>query len=47
MMFFAHSPTGYEGYFRKCGTPNINIDLGFSGEDWVKTNKKYGLIYRN
>lgn len=47
VMLFGYSPAGFEDYFRKIGTTNVNQDLGFSGEDWIKTNKKYGVIYRS
>lgn len=46
VMFFGYSPSGFEDYFRKIGTTNINEDLGFSNEDWIRANKEFGVIYR-
>lgn len=47
VLFFGYSPAGMEDYFRKIGTTDINEDLGFTAEDWITTNKKYGVIYKD
>jgi len=46
VMFFGYSPSGFEDYFRAIGTTMINQDLGFSAEDWVRINNKYGVVYK-
>lgn len=47
IMFFGYSPSGFEDYFRQIGTMRIDEELGFTNEDWVRTNKKYGVVYRS
>lgn len=46
ILFFGYSPAGFEDYFRAIGTPTLEEDLGFSVEDWIQTNKKYGVVYQ-
>lgn len=46
ILFFGYSPAGFEDYFRAIGTANMHESLGFSKEDWIKTNRKYGVVYR-
>lgn len=47
VMVLGYSPSGFEDYFRQIGTERIDQDLGFTGEDWIRTNKKYGVVYRS
>ena len=47
LMFFGYSPAGFEDYFRSIGVRSPNQSLGFTREDWVRTNRKYGIVYRN
>lgn len=47
VLFFGYSPAGMEDYFRKIGTTDIDEDLGFTPNDWIATNKKYGVVYRD
>lgn len=46
VMLFGYAPAGFEDYFRKIGTKSIKQDLGFSADDWIRTNKKYGIVYK-
>lgn len=45
-MFFGYSPAGFEDYFRAIGVKSVQDKLGFSKEDWDRTSRKYGVIYR-
>ena len=47
IMFFGYSPSGFEDYFRQIGTVRIDEELGFTSEDWMRTNEKYGVVYRS
>ncbi|MEO0570199.1 MAG: cupin domain-containing protein, partial [Bacteroidota bacterium] len=47
ILFFGYSPSGFEAYFRAIGTKTIEEALGFTSEDWKRTNKKFGVVYRN
>ena len=47
IMFFGYSPSGFEDYFRQIGTVQIDEELGFTSEDWIRTNEKYGVVYRS
>jgi len=46
ILLFGYSPAGFEDYFRAIGTTDPEIALNFSEEDWARTNKKYGIVYR-
>jgi len=46
VVFFGYSPSGFEDYFRQIGTVRNDEELGFTEEDWIRTNKKYGVVYK-
>lgn len=46
VMFFGYSPAGFEDYFRAIGTVNKDESLGFTAEDWIRTNEKFGIVYK-
>ena len=46
ILLFGYSPSGFEDYFRAIGTKTIEEALGFTAEDWVRTNRKYGVVYK-
>lgn len=46
-LLFGYSPSGFEDYFRQIGTVRIDEELGFTSEDWIRTNKKYGVVYKS
>ncbi|MEM9363695.1 MAG: cupin domain-containing protein [Bacteroidota bacterium] len=45
-ILFGYSPAGMEDYFRAIGTKNIDDKLGFTAEDWIRTNQKFGVVYK-
>ncbi|MEL7271603.1 MAG: cupin domain-containing protein [Bacteroidota bacterium] len=47
MILFGYSPAGVEDYFRVIGTQSIDQELGFTAEDWARTNKKFGVVYKD
>lgn len=47
IILFGYSPSGFEDYFRAIGTKSIDQNLGFTADDWIRTNNKYGVVYRN
>lgn len=46
-MLFGYSPAGFEDYFRTIGVESVKDNLNFSKEDWDRTSKKYGVVYRD
>ncbi|MEM6895189.1 MAG: cupin domain-containing protein [Bacteroidota bacterium] len=46
MILFGYSPAGVEDYFRAIGTQSIDQELGFTAEDWTRTNEKFGVVYK-
>lgn len=47
LLFFGYSPSGFEDYFRAIGTKTIDENLGFTEEDWQRTDQKYGVVYKS
>ncbi|MEM9858883.1 MAG: cupin domain-containing protein [Bacteroidota bacterium] len=47
IILFGYTPSGFEDYFRAIGTKEIDKNLGFTSEDWIRTNKKFGVIYKD
>ncbi|MEM0933677.1 MAG: cupin domain-containing protein [Bacteroidota bacterium] len=47
IILFGYSPSGFEDYFRVIGTREIDKNLGFTAEDWTRTNEKFGVIYKD
>ncbi|MEM9078484.1 MAG: cupin domain-containing protein [Bacteroidota bacterium] len=45
-ILFGYSPAGVEDYFRAIGTKNIDDNLDFTVEDWIRTNQKFGVVYK-
>ncbi|MEL6976513.1 MAG: cupin domain-containing protein [Bacteroidota bacterium] len=46
MIFFGYSPSGFEAYFRAIGTQSTDQELGFTNEDWLRVNQKFGVVYK-
>ncbi|MEM8508749.1 MAG: cupin domain-containing protein [Bacteroidota bacterium] len=46
-ILFGYSPAGVEDYFRAIGTKQVDQDLGFTAEDWMLTNQKFGVVYKH
>lgn len=46
VLFFGYSPAGFEAYFRAIGTKSMEEELGFTSQDWERTNKKFGVVYK-
>ena len=46
ILLFGYSPSGFEAYFRAIGTKTLDKALGFTEEDWKRTNQKFRVIYK-
>ena len=46
-MIFGYSPAGFEGYFRENGTAEGMQPKERTAEQYAKTEKKYGMVYKD
>ena len=47
LMVFGYSPAGFEGYFRENGTPAGMPAKERTDEEYARTEKKYGMVYKD